>query len=436
MKMHEAPGAREKDEVLRSNQTLDRVLTDKRKRYFFSRFLNADPKDQEIVKDIYEKYQKKEKYTDEQTTFLNDRLAEFRQRMVLVEEARMIFGPKELAQTAKGYEPLREIMALNARSPELLQEYLAIMAMENPASLRQILDVKRQINEKRRSGSYRWYDTRIQNILDRFNLSREDLDAVHSISDEGARKEHFRQLAAEKAGVLKKAIDFVSKHQGDAAVDQAYAELGDLERNALAQQIEDHQREIAEVIEPLLRGDDEVMKTIQFVRFREDGEGEAGDEGRWGQAAKEILRVFGKGAGEFAGQELEWAGSIANALFEGATGIRSGSGPHTGAEGAKKKKDSAEKEKEVPREEYYEDPEDLIHHASKRVGGGDLEGAAGLLKYNLVDHDSATRKSKRFYKTKLESLIKQKEIEAMKKAIKRVEKFLRPDLGGDEEDDE
>jgi hypothetical protein len=423
MSLNEAPGARKKEEIFQGSQTLDRVLADKRKRYLFSRLLNTDPKDQELVRGIYEKYQKqkneknekKEQYTDEQRTFLNDRLAEFRQRMVLAEEARMIFSPKEIARTAKGHEPLREIMSLNTKSPELLQEYLSIMAMENPASLRQILDVKRQINEKRRSASYQWHDAQIQNILNRFNLSREDFDAMHNITDEDARRAHFRQLAAEKAGRLKKAIDFglgfVKKSHESAAVDQAYDQLNDLERNALAQQIEDSQREIAEVIVPLLKGDDEVMHTIEFVRFREDddNEGGVGNERKWGGAAKDILRALATETGTFASQEVRWAGGIADAILKASTGLSFESGPHKGGGGEKReKKESKEKEKEAPHEvEHFDKPSELYEAFFKQIKDKKDKEAQILLKENLTNDPKSDEESKDIY-SQVEKIMRKK----------------------------
>ncbi len=437
MSLNEAPGARKKEEIFRASQTLDRVLSDKRKNFLFSRFLNSHPADKDEVKDIYEKHEAKEAFTEEQIKLLNERLVQFRERMVLVEEARMLFGPKEIAQTAKGHEPLREIMSLNTKSPEMLQEYLAVMAMEKPDELRRMLDIKREINTKRRSAAHQLNDKMTDKILKRYKLSREDLDMVRDIADEGERKARFRELISEKAKGLQKALDYVRGRYSPNAVEGAYETLDQLQKDALVQEIEEQQRAIAGVIDPIVRGDQKFIEALIYFRSGEkDEEGSEETRGSWNQATKEIVRALGAEAGKFAEQEAKWAGGIMDAVLKASTGFSFESGPNKGGGGGKKeKKEGKEKEKEaLHEEEYYADPEELIHHASKRVSSGDFDGAASLLKYNLVDHDSATRESKKFYKTKLEGLIKRKEMEAMQKVIRRVEKFLQPDSEEEEEE--
>lgn len=406
MTLNEAPGARKKEEIFRANQTLDRVLSDKRKNRLFSRFLNSHPGDKVVVDEIYEKHKAKETFTDEQIKLLNERLAQFRERMVMVEEARMLFGPKEIAQTTKGYEPLRELMSLNTRSPELLQEYLAVMAMEKPDELRRILDIKREINRKRHSPAHQLNDKMTDKILKRYKLSREDLDIVRDIADEGERKERFRELISEKAKGLQKAIDYVRGRYSSGAVEGAYDTLDQLQKDVLVQEIEAHQRAIAGVIDPIVRGDETFIKALIYFRSGETKEGDTEETyGSWKQVTKEILHALGTEAGKFAVQEGKWAGGIMDALFKAGTGFSFGSGPHTGGGGEKKEK----KEKEAPPEhiEHFDRPSDLYEAFFKRIKDKKDKEAETLLKENLTNDPKTDGESRDIF-SQVEKIMRKK----------------------------
>lgn len=412
MKMNEAPGARKKDEIFRASQTLDRVLADKRKNLLFSRFLNAHPADKDEVKDIYEKHKAEEAFTDDQIKLLNERLAQFRERMVLVEEARMLFGPKEIAQVAKGYEPLRELMSLNAKSPEMLQEYLAVMAMEKPDELRRMLDIKREINTKRRSAAHQLNDKMTDKILKRYKLSREDIDTVRDIADEGERKERFRELISEKAKGLQKALDYVRGRYSPNAIEGAYETLDQLQKDALVQEIEDQQRAIAGVIDPIVRGDEKFIEALIYFRSREKDEESSGEtHGSWNHATKEIIRALGAEAGKFAEQEARWAGGIMDAVLKASTGLSFESGPHKGGGGEKKeKKEGKEKQKEKEETqdvEHFDKPSELYEAFFKRIKDKKDKEAEILLKENLTNDPKADEESRDIF-SQVEKIMRKK----------------------------
>lgn len=359
-----------REKVSQEFKTLDRILSDKWKRLFFKRFLHLNPEGDTMVQEIADRYEAKEAFTTEQITFLNRRLVQFQERMVLAEEAKLLFSDEEFTDAAAGHEFLQGVLALNTHATRILRMYLGVIAVENPGELRRIMDLQRTINEKKKAAQGSASDSPIQ-----MDLLREIGEHQHAIADT--------------------IMSIVSR---DDEVMRAFAYTRFKEQKEKKKQKEDHKEEEAPVVP-------------------------AKNEEQWKDATKEVLRAFGKETKDFVGGEAEWLGDIATALFGSATGISIGRHhqPHKSTEERKEKKPKSEHIDEYSylKDERYKDPEEMLRAFTKLLGEEDFDGARVL----LARHFPRDREARKVY-SEISRSLKKKDTET---AIKLMKEHLHLD---------
>ncbi|MBI2030028.1 hypothetical protein HYT05_00210 [Candidatus Kaiserbacteria bacterium] len=219
-------------------------------------------------------------------------------------------------------------------------------------------------------------------------------------------------MISEKAKGLQKAIDYVRGRYSPGAVEGAYETLDQLQKDALVQEIEEQQRAIAGVIDPIVRGDEAFIKELIYFRSGEEKEGNIGEtQGSWKQVGKETLRFLSTEAGKFAEQEAKWAGGIMDAVLKASTGLSFAEGSLKGGSGEKKeKKESKEKQKEkedAQEVEHFDKPSELYEAFFKRIKDKKDKEAEILLKENLTNDPRSDEESRDIF-SQVEKIMRKK----------------------------
>jgi len=418
--MHGPEAKKSTYEASRAPQALHEVLTNPRMRGLFTRYLNTLQNDTEIVRDIFETHKANGQYTQEQITFLNDHFPKFKEHFLLAEEVRYMFDTKEIEQAAKNHEPLRELLALNNGSPQILKRYMEVMAMERPEELRAILDLKRSVNEKRRSIRYKAHERMTQTILKRFKLSNTDFEELKNISNERERRQRFRELVQERVDGLQKAVGWLRGTHTERGIEHAFDTLNQFEKDEVKREIGEHLHAVADVLNGFVRGDHEFMEAIQYARIPGEGREDEGapeelsDDERWKKNMQRIILGARDLIGDYIKGEASWAWGIASALLTEATGIYNSPNRQETKRNSKKepKEKSAEEigreEEKRLEKERFKNPQELYDAVGRQLRENNKKGAWKLVDEYLGLHITRKNDLKRI-KSEIEGiLIKQK----------------------------
>lgn len=188
--------------------------------------LLRDPAKQLALQDAFAN---KGPFSREQLKLMRDARYEFNERTTLLEEAKRLFTADEIQHLANRHSRLGDFISQfpPERAKELADMHFSSLAMGDVKKLRKIIDEKKEIEERKKTPSYKLLQTQVEWACERVGVPVEELTAMVDLTDRTGSQQRLREKIKGEYDKIpnrpyrwfKKACDWAFDRSGTAAND-------------------------------------------------------------------------------------------------------------------------------------------------------------------------------------------------------------------------